>query len=305
MAGAAAGLRPGAARRFFRHRLAVTGLSVLVALILACLVVPRFTSEASGHTDLKTRFLPPSFAHPFGTDDLGRDVLQRIMHGGRVSLLVGLVSAIAGTLLGTAIGALAAMRGGWTDVLLMRAADAFLALPVLPLMILLSAMDPTTRSLTWLAAKGIALKDLLPPPSLMNILVILVTFGWMTTARLVRASLLVLREMEFVLAARVLGASELRIALRHLIPNAMAPILVAVTLAVGRGILYESVLSFLGLGVMPPTPTWGNMLTNAQEAIWKAPWLAIFPGAFIFATVVSVNFVGDGLRDALDPRSRR
>jgi peptide/nickel transport system permease protein len=305
MAGGGVGVRPGAMRRFFRHKLAVSGLVVMALLILSCFIVPVILGHESGTTDLKARYLEPSGKHPFGTDDLGRDVLNRIMLGGQISLLVGLVSALAGTLLGTTIGAVAAMNGGWIDIILMRAADAFLALPVLPLMILLSAMDPTTRSLNWLASHGIALKDVLPPPSLVNILLIVIAFGWMTTARLVRASLLVLKEMEFVLAARVLGASALRIATQHLLPNAMAPILVAVTLAVGRGILYESVLSFLGLGVMPPTPTWGNMLTNAQEAIWKAPWLAIFPGAFIFVTVVSVNFVGDGLRDALDPRSRR
>ena len=295
-------MNEAALKRFLRHRLAIFGLSMLGALVLACALLPLGMGGTRSATDLSQRFLAPSLAHPCGTDDLGRDVLRRLMEGGRISLLVGLFSAVAGTLLGTTVGVLAGMNGGWVDWLLMSAADAFLALPLLPLMILLSALDPTTRLIAWTGVPG--LKRVLDP-SLVNILTLIVMFGWMTTARLVRASLLVLKEMEFVLAARVLGASAWRLATVHLLPNALAPILVAVTLAVGRGILYESVLSFLGLGIQPPMPTWGNMLTNAQEALWKAPWLALFPGAMILATVVSVNFVGDGLRDALDPRSRR
>lgn len=299
---AAVGVRPGAFDRFLRHRLAVTGMAVLALLVISCAVLPFLLGGTRGATDLSQRFLQPSFAHPCGTDDLGRDVLRRLMEGGRISLLVGLFSALAGTLLGTTIGVLAGMNSGWVDSLLMRAADAFLALPLLPLMILLCALDPTTQAIKWLGLPG--LKRVLDP-SLINILMLIVMFSWMTTARLVRSSLLVLREMEFVLAARVIGADAWRIATVHLLPNAMAPILVAVTLAVGRGILYESVLSFLGLGIQPPMPTWGNMLTNAQESLWKAPWLAVFPGAMILLTVVSVNFVGDGLRDAMDPRARR
>ena len=295
-------MRPGALQRFRKHRLAVTGCTVLGLLVLACALGPLVAGGTRTATDLTQRFLEPSLAHPCGTDDLGRDVLRRLLEGGRISLLVGLVGAFFGTLVGTVVGVVAGMNGGWVDTALMRTADAFLALPLLPLMILLSALDPTTlaiKRLGWLW-----LKDWLDP-SLVNILALIVLFSWMGTARLVRASLLVLKEMEFVMAARVLGASAWRIATVHLLPNALAPILVAVTLAVGRGILYESVLSFLGLGIQPPMPTWGNMLTNAQESLWKAPWLAVFPGAMILLTVVSVNFVGDGLRDALDPRARR
>lgn len=300
--GGGVGVRPGALQRFLRHRLAITGLTVLTVMVLSCLLLPQFLGGTRTATDLTQRFLQPSLAHPCGTDDLGRDVLRRLMEGGRISLLVGLFSAIAGTLLGTTVGVLAGMNPGGVDTALMRTADAFLALPLLPLMILLSALDPTARLIAWAGVPW--LKQWLDP-SLINILTLIVLFSWMTTARLVRAQLLVLKEMEFVLAARVIGANPWRIATVHLLPNAMAPILVAVTLAVGRGILYESTLSFLGLGIQPPMPTWGNMLTNAQEALWKAPWLAVFPGAMILLTVVSVNFVGDGVRDALDPRARR
>jgi len=297
-------IRPGVARRVLRHRLAVAGMGMLATLAIVCVLLPPVLPSDWSQAVLTARFSPPSLAHPLGTDDLGRDVLYRILAGGRVSLLVGLVGALAGPLLGTAVGALAGLKGGAIDALLMRLADAFLGLPLLPLMILLSATDPTARVLDFLAARGfLGLKGFIDP-SLANILLLVVIFGWMTTARLVRASFLVLKEMEFVLAARVLGASELRIAVVHMIPNAMAPILVAATLTVGRVILYESSLSFLGLGIQPPVPSWGNMLTSAQESLWKAPWLAIAPGAFILATVISVNFVGDGLRDALDPRLR-
>jgi peptide/nickel transport system permease protein len=297
-----AGARPGALRRFLRHRLAASGMILLALLVSACLLGPLALPARQLEPDLDARFLPPSPAHWLGTDDLGRDVVHRVLVGGRISLLVGLAGAFAATLLGTAVGTVAGMGGRIVDAVLMRITDAFLAVPLLPLMILLSATDPVGRVLDALGARGLRAHF---DPSLASILLLVVAFGWMTTARLVRASLLVLKEMEFVLAARVLGASPLRVALVHLIPNALATILVAVTLAVGRVILYESVLSFLGLGVQPPVPTWGNMLTSAQESLWKAPWLAIVPGAFILATVVSVNFVGDGLRDALDPRARR
>lgn len=215
-----------------------------------------------------------------------------------MSLTVGVVAALAASTIGTAIGLAAGYLGGRVDALLMRLADGVIALPLLPLLIVLAAVDLTKLGLSAEAAASQAV--------LLGRLVVLVALvGWPTTARLVRAATLSLRQREFVAAARALGYTPLRIAVRHVLPNAAAPILVATTLAVGNVVLFESVLSFLGLGIRPPTPSWGNMLTGAQELIWESPRLAVWPGMLIFATVVSVNLLGDALRDALDPRSRR
>ncbi len=270
-------------RRFLRHRLAVTGLVVLCLLGLLALFAPQIAPYSFDEQDLAIMGepQPPSPAHLMGTDQLGRDAFTRVLYGARVSLAVGLASALLATLLGTLIGALAGYYRGVIDSLLMRLTDMVLCIPLLPLVILLSGMlRPTV-------------------PLLVGIIGVL---GWMGTARLVRGQFLSLREREFVEASRALGGTNNRIMFRHMLPNALGPIIVATTLAVGSGIMLESALSFLGLGVQPPTPTWGNLLNYASQWLQSAPWLAVFPGLMILITVLAVNFLGDGLRDALDPR---
>lgn len=292
-----AGMRPGALRRFLRHRMAMAGLLILCSILALCFLAPPLLPESfKEEMALEAMQQPPSREHPMGTDDLGRDVLYRVLMGGRISLMVGILGALSAALIGSLVGGVAGLHGGRVDMVLMRITDAFLALPILPLMIILSAF--MTR---WNPFAGTPLMRLVDP-SVVNLLVIVVTFGWMTTARLVRASFIALKGREFILAARALGASETRVAFVHLYPNSVAPVLVSVTITVGRLILTESALSFLGLGVQLPTPTWGNMLKGAEETLETTPWLAIFPGLFILFSVLSVNFLGDGIRDALDPR---
>ncbi|MEQ8398125.1 ABC transporter permease [Thalassobaculum sp.] len=277
---------------------AAAALAVLAVAAVGAPLVEALMGLDAEAVDLFGRLQPPSPEHPLGTDELGRDLLLRLLYGGRVSLTVGVVAAVAASAVGTAIGLAAGYLGGRIDALLMRLADGVIALPLLPLLIVLAAVDLTKLGLSADAANS--------PTVLLGRLVVLVTLvGWPTTARLVRAATLSLRRREFVQAAQALGYSPMRIAARHVLPNAAAPILVATTLAVGNVVLFESVLSFLGLGIRPPTPSWGNMLTGAQELIWESPRLAIWPGMLIFVTVVSVNLLGDALRDALDPRSRR
>jgi peptide/nickel transport system permease protein len=286
-------------RRFRRHRLAVASSLLLAALALVSLAAPLLAA-GFGHdpnaVDLFGRFAPPSLAHPLGTDELGRDLLLRLLYGGRVSLFVGLVGALAAAGLGTLIGLVAGYLGGRTDALLMRLTDAVIALPLLPLLIVLAAVDLTKLGLPAALAQSEA-------ASLWRILLIVALAGWTTVARLVRGTTLSVRERDFVRAAVAQGAGPVRIMRRHVLPNVVSPIIVATTLSVGNVILTESVLSFLGLGIQPPLPSWGNMLTNAQELIWQAPALAIEPGLLIFATVIAFNFLGDGLQDAMDPRA--
>ena len=269
-------------RRFRRHRLAVIGGSVAVFLSLVAVLAPWLAPYRPEQISLADRWGVPSRTHPFGTDELGRDVLSRAMHAGRISLSVGYLSALGVAVVGTVAGVAAGYYGGLTDSVLMRVVDILLAVPTIPLYLIMAA--------------------LLPGGGVARIIFIFVLFGWTGVSRLVRSQVLSLRQQDFVEAARALGASELRIMLRHLVPNAMAPIIVATTLAVGGFILGESALSYLGLGIQPPTPSWGNMLQRAQEYVLNASWLAIFPGVLIFITVLSFNFLGDGLRDALDPR---
>jgi peptide/nickel transport system permease protein len=286
-------------RRFLRHRLGVVSAGVLVLLALACLAAP-VVAALLGHdpnlVDLFGRFAGPSASHPLGTDELGRDLLLRLLYGGQVSLFVGLVGAIAASVLGTLIGVVAGYVGGRTDALLMRLTDAVIALPLLPLLIVLAAVDLTKLGIP----EDLAHSE---SASLYRILLIVVLAGWTTVARLVRGAVLSVREHDFVRAAVALGARPVRIMMAHLLPNIASPIIVATTLSVGGVILTESVLSFLGLGIQPPLPSWGNMLTNAQELIWQAPQLAIYPGLLIFITVIAFNFVGDALQDAMDPRA--
>lgn len=236
--------------------------------------------------------------HLFGTDELGRDVFIRLIYGARVSIGVGILVALASALIGFFIGSFAGYYGGVIDTLLMRVTDSLLSLPLVPVLIVIAAVD--LQKLPWLY-------DLIggPNESIFKMVIILCMFSWMTVALLVRGAILSLKEREFILAAKTLGAKDSTIILKHLFPNVMAPMLVSISLGVGESILFEAALSFLGLGIMPPTPSWGNMLNNAQEVIYKNIWLAVLPGVLILLTTMSFNFFGDGLQDAMDPKSRR
>jgi peptide/nickel transport system permease protein len=280
-------------------------LTLIAALLLAGLAVLSLAAPliaaARGidpnDVDLLARFQPPSAQHWLGTDDIGRDVFLRLLFGGRVSLLVGLTAALVATTIGTVIGVLAGYFGGRLDALLMRATDGVIALPLLPLLIVLAAVDLAKLGLPASVVQS-------QQVSLWRIVAIIAFVGWTTVARLVRATTLSLLARDFVRAAAALGAGPARIMFVHILPNALSPIIVATMLAVGNVILFESVLSFLGLGIQPPTPSWGNMLTNAQEIIETAPMLAVWPGLFILVTVASCNLLGDALQAALDPRAR-
>lgn len=267
-----------------------TGLALLGALALAGITAP-LVADALGldpfAPDLLARYEPPSAAHPLGTDDLGRDILLRLLFGARVSLAVGLAAALAATVIGTTAGVLAAWRGGLADAAIMRLADFMLALPALPLLVLLAAADPSRIGLP---ARGEATGDVL------RIVVILAIFGWVGVARLARAAALATLSRDHVRAARALGASEARILRHHILPALAPPIAVATALAVAGAILAESTLSFLGLGISPPAPSWGNMLANAQDLVFSAPWAAVWPGLAIMATVAGCTLVADGIR---------
>lgn len=286
-------------RRFLRHRLAVLSAVILGALILFALSAPlveAFLGIDADAVDLFARFGPPSAQHPLGTDELGRDILVRLMYGGQVSLMVGLTATIAAAIIGTTIGIISGYVGGRTDAFVMRVTDGVIALPLLPLLIVLAAIDLNKLGIP---ESIVSSEDV----SLYRIIIIVALAGWTTVARLVRASTLSIKTRPFVMAARSQGASAFRIMTVHILPNLMSPIIVATTLSVGNVILLESVLSFLGLGIQPPLPSWGNLLTGAQETIWESPGLAFFPGMLIFVTVIAFNFIGDGLQDALDPRA--
>ena len=285
-------------RRIARRRrgMMLPGLTLL-ALAACVILIPPIIGAAGDRVDLYTRLAAPSWAHPLGTDELGRDLLLRLAEGGRVSLLVGSVAALAAAGFGTTIGLFAGYRGGRIDALLMRVTDGVIALPLLPLLVVLAALDPRKLGLG-----AFAQSDAL---SLYRIIVLVALVGWTTVARLVRGAALSLKEQEFVRAAVAMGARPLRIMLVHILPNLAAPIIVATTLSVGEIILLESVLSFLGLGVSPPLASWGSMLTGAQEMVALAPQLGLYPGLLILVTVIACNFLGEGLRQALDPRARR
>jgi len=290
-----------ALRRFTRHAPAMLGLVVLVLMVAAALAAPlveALLGVDSEAVDLLARFAPPSPEHPLGTDELGRDVLVRLLRGGQVSLAVGLATALAAATLGTLLGVVAGWYGGWPDAFLMRLADSVIALPLLPLLIVLAAIDPTKLGLPEEAFRS-------PAAGLLRLVVIIGLVGWTTTARLVRAATLSVREQVFIKAALATGVPPGRIMWRHILPNVVSPVIVATTLSAGNVILLESALSFLGLGVQPPLPSWGNMMTGALELIQSAPALAVWPGAMIFLTVLAFNFVGDGLQNALDPKSAK
>ena len=296
---------PAQSRRGPLRRLLRDGSTAVSLVLLACLLLACFSASLIGaildldatSIDLFNIAAPPSAAHPLGTDEIGRDLLMRLLDGGQVSLTVGIAAALSATAIGTVAGLIAGYRGGIADAVLMRLADGVISLPLLPLLIVLAAIDPANLGLP---------EELVHSEnfSLYRIIVIIALVGWTTTARLVRGTVLSLRERDFIEAARAQGLPPSRILFRHLLPNAASPILVAMTLTVGNVILFESVLSFLGLGIQPPIPSWGNMLTGAQDLISLSPMLAIWPGMLIFASVIAFNFLGDGLQDALDPRTQ-
>jgi peptide/nickel transport system permease protein len=275
----------------------------LPLLLLAAIAIASFAGPplamALGvdphEVDLLDRLAGPSPGHPLGTDELGRDVLFRLLEGGRVSLSIGIAAALAAAALGTGIGLLAGYVGGWTDRVLMRATDGLIALPLLPLLIVLAALDLTKLGLP---AQIVRSDEI----SLLRILALTILVGWTTAARLVRSATLVTRSRDFVRAARSLGASVPHILRLHILPNVLGPLIVATTLSVADVILLESVLSFLGLGIQPPLASWGSMLSNAQELIATAPMLAVYPGMMIFLTVIACNLFGDALQRQWDPR---
>src|SRR5499427_5144596 len=279
-------------RQFRRHRLAMFGIVALALLLVTTLLGPLVYRVSSSSIDYSAGLLGPSLQHPFGTDDLGRDLLARAMLGGRVSMAVGVVAVLIAITLGTLLGAVAGFFGGRTDSILMRLTDLFLALPVLPFLLMVTYLfrDP--------------LKKVFGPEVGIFILIVGVigALTWMPLARLVRASFLSIKQKEFVEAARCIGASPWRLMLTHILPNTLSAVIVAATVGVGAAIITESALSFLGVGFPPDMPTWGRLLYDAQNFLDLAPHWAIFPGLLIFLTVLSINYIGDGLRDALDPR---
>jgi peptide/nickel transport system permease protein len=285
-------MRSEAWRRFRKHRLASVGAAILVVMVIAVVAGPFMYRVPIDEIDFKAKLKAPSWAHPLGTDDLGQDLLARMLYGGRISLAVGVVAMLIAITAGTMIGAIAGQLGGSVDHVLMRFTDLFLSLPQLPLLLLLAYLFRD------------ALKKALGPEMGVFMLMVVVIGGlrWMPVARLVRAQFLSLREKEFVEAARGLGAAPLRQVVRHILPNAVGPVIVAATIDVAAAILAESSLSFLGLGFPPDIPTWGRILFDAKDNLDFAPHWAIFPGTAIFLTVLSINYIGDGLRDALDPR---
>lgn len=281
-----------AGRRFRRHRLAMVGATVLLLMIAAVLAGPFAYRVPVNEIDFKAKLETPSWSHPLGTDDLGQDLLARMLYGGRISLAVGVAAMLIAISIGTAVGAMAGYVGGALDHALMRITDLFLSLPALPLLLLIVYLF---RDI---------LKKTLGPETGVFLLIVAVIGGlrWMPVARLVRAQFLSLREKEFVEAARSLGAPPLRQVVRHILPNSVGPVIVAGTIDVAAAIIAESTLSFLGLGFPPDIPTWGRLLFDAKDNLDFAPHWALFPGTAIFLTVLSINYIGDGLRDALDPR---
>ncbi|MGB3508346.1 MAG: ABC transporter permease [Microcoleaceae cyanobacterium] len=281
--------------RFRQDKMAVLGAVVLAVIVVSVIFGPLIYTTPIDKIDFRNSAAPPTWEHPFGTNDLGQDQLARILVGGRISIAVGLTAMLVAISVGTTIGSVAGFYGGLLDNLLMRFTDLFLSLPQLPLLLLTIYLFRDVMRAIAGAELGIF------------ILIVLVVGGlnWMSVARLVRAGFLSVREKDFVMAARAVGARPRRLIWVHILPNVLGPVIVAATLAVGNAIITESTLSFLGLGFPPDVPTWGRMLYDAQNYIQTAPYMVIFPGMAIFLTVLSINYVGDGLRDALDPQSGR
>jgi peptide/nickel transport system permease protein len=272
-------------QRFRRHRMALVSSGILLVIVLVSALAPLFASEnAANQVNPLQNLMPPSPAHPFGTDDVGRDMFWRTVYGGRISLAIGFLSVLIAMTVGIAVGCLAGFYGGVVDSLLMRLTDAVLSIPSLFMLIILTqVLGPTVPA----------------------IILVIGLLNWMQVSRIVRANFLSLKSQDFVLAARASGVEDRAIMVRHILPNTLAPVIVAATLGIGYAIILEASASFLGLGVQPPTASWGSTLNRAQEVMIMAPWVAIFPGLMILLTVLCVNFIGDGLRDALDPHTRR
>ena len=279
-------------RRFKRHRLAYWSLWLLGLMVLAVLLGPLVYKVGVNDVDFQSTLAGPSLKHPMGTDDLGRDILARVLYGGRISLAVGMAAMLMAISVGVLVGAVAGMARGWVDAVLMWVTDLFLSLPQLPLLLLLIFLfrDPLKKMF------GLELGIFI------LIVVVIGGFRWMPVARLVRAQFFSLREKEFVEAARALGASVPRQVMRHILPNSLGPVIVAASIDVAAAIIAESTLSFLGLGFPPDIPTWGRILYDGRDYMDLAVHWAMFPGLAIFLTVLTINFIGDGLRDALDPR---
>lgn len=270
--------------RLRRNRLAMSGLGVVLLLFAASLLAPLIAPYNPSEINAWQVLSPPSASHWFGTDELGRDVFSRVLYGARISLKVGFVAIGIAVLMGSLVGLIAGYYGGWVDTLLMRCVDIMLCFPAFFLILAI---------ITFLE------------PSIWYIMAVIGLTGWMGVSRLVRAEVLSIREMDYIQAARCIGCSDLRVILRHILPNALSPVLVAATLGVAGAILTESALSFLGIGVQPPTPSWGNILTSGKDYIEFAWWLSLYPGMAILITVLSYNLLGEGIRDALDPRTTK
>lgn len=270
-------------RRFARHKGALIGIGFIILLIIVALTCQWIAPYDPNKTNLKLRGHGPSWEHWFGNDDIGRDILSRIMYGARVALLVGICSTTIAVSIGVLVGSMAGYFGGWVDFTLSRLIDTLMAFPILALLLTLSAVLG---------------------PSLRNVIIIVGVTFWASYARVIRAEVLSLRERDYVLAAQASGASDRRIILQHIVPNAIGPVIILASLAVGGVIIFESALSFLGMGISRPTPSWGTMLSDGRDHIRNYPHIAIFPGLAIAFTVLAFNLIGDGLRDALDPRER-
>ena len=283
--------------RFKRHKMAVAGVIILFLLVLYSIFGTFYASEAESNiTDTSLRLLPPSAEHPFGTDVVGRDIFARTIYGGQISLLIGLIAMAVEVIVGVLIGALAGYYGGVLDNVLMRFTEAMFNIPQLPLLLILGRTLADKVPTLYIFGRSFS-------GSVIVIIAVIGLTSWMGLARIVRANFLSLREREFIIAANSIGTRNAAIIFGHILPNTMAPIIVSGTLGVANAIINEAYVSFLGVGVMPPTATWGNMLNGAYNYIESAPWLWIFPGALIVLTVLSINFIGDGLRDALDPHA--
>ncbi len=271
-------------KRIARHKGAVLCVCFIVLLIIVALTAQWIAPYDPNKTNLRLRGDGPTWAHPFGNDDIGRDILSRIMYGARIALLVGICSTTISVTIGVIVGSMAGYFGGWVDVALSRLIDTLMAFPILALLLTLSAVLG---------------------PSLRNVIIIVGVTFWASYARVIRAEVLSLRERDYVLAAQASGASDRRIILQHIVPNAIGPVIILASLAVGGVIIFESALSFLGMGISRPTPSWGTMLSDGRDHIRNYPHIAIAPGLAIATTVLAFNLIGDGLRDALDPRERR
>jgi len=273
-----------AIRRFTQHRVAMLGLVILAIMILASIFAPLLAPYGVNQQDLFAQLQPPSAHHLLGTDDLGQDVLTRLLYGGRISLSIGIIAALISMVIGVVVGALAGYFGGILDNVLMRFVDLLLAFPAIFLLLIIFSIVPG---------------------SVIGVIAFLGAFGWLYLARIIRGEFLSIRETEFVAAARAIGSGGFRIIARHMLPNVIAPIIVTTTLNVAYNMIAEATLDFLGFGVPPSVPTWGNMLTGVEDYYMTVPLLAVFPGVTLTIAILAINFVGDGLRDALDPRSTR